>query len=105
MMKNLLLQKYISCHIKLFFLRKWVSIAYFPVKNDSFLFRVPDCNNSKIKGSPPPPLPTNTTSIILHRKQAAAMAGTNAASKLMKSVFEVLLSQEAKGFDRVLAKV
>ena len=51
MMKNLLLQKYISCH-KLFFLRKWVSIAYFPVKNDSFLFRVPDCNNSKIKGSP-----------------------------------------------------
>ena len=60
---------YISCHIKLFFLRKWVSIAYFPVKNDSFLFRVPDCNNSKIKGSPHRHLQLHTTSIILHRKQ------------------------------------
>ena len=71
---------------------------------DSFLFRVPDCNiliPKLIKGS----FSVKPT-YNLQRKLVAAMAGTtNAASKLMKSVFDVLLSQEAKGFDRVLSKV
>ena len=43
--------------------------------------------------------------VVISRIMAGIGSRSQAAAKLMKSAFEALLSPEAKGFDRVLAKV